>query len=351
MHRLINKLSKMKRISLIGLSILFLLFIGFVDWITGFELSISIFYLIPITLTAWFIHRRAGIILAMMSITIWLTSDLINSPSYSHPIVPYWNTLIMLGIFIAFAVLLSTLKSAVERENIMALSIQKSLLPQKNPEILGFRIYAIWQPTRVVSGDYYDFINLTNNNLGISLADVCGHGFPAALLMSNIQATLRIIAGHNHSPKEICDHLNSIMINYVMPEKFTSFFYGVLNAEKKEFTYSNAGHPPPIIIRNNGEIYHLSNGGLLLGVEPNASYQQAKVQLEKGDVLLLYTDGILETRNAFGEEFGESRLIDICKKNIHLSENDFGKNILTIINKFSNDNIEDDITLVIISVD
>jgi phosphoserine phosphatase RsbU/P len=341
----------MKSVPLISFSILFLLCIGLVDWITGFELSISIFYLIPIALCAWFISWRVGLMLALMSTTVWFFSDLIGSPSYSHPIISYWNTLVMLGIFVVFAWLLSVLKGVVERENIMALSIQKSLLPQKYPEILGFRIYAIWQPTRVVSGDYYDFINLTNNNLGVSLADVCGHGFPAALLMSNIQATLRIIAGHNHSPKEICDHLNSIMINYMMPEKFTSFFYGVLNAENKEFTYSNAGHPPPIIIRNNGEIYHLSNGGLLLGVDPNASYQQVTVQLEKGDVLLLYTDGILETRNAFGEEFGESRLIDICKKNTHLSENDFGKNILTTINKFSNDDIDDDITLVIMFVD
>ncbi len=351
MNKLFNKLSKMKRISLISLSILLLLFIGFVDWITGAELSISIFYLIPIALCAWFIHRWAGIMLALMSITIWFLSDFINTPSYSHPIIPYWNSLIMLGIFVVFALLLSKLKDAFERENTLALNIQKSLLPQKSPAIAGYKIFSIWEPTRVVSGDYYDFINLTNNNLGISLADVCGHGFPAALLMSNIQATSRIIASHNHSPQEVCNYLNKIMIDYVMPEKFTSFFYGILEAEKRKLTYSNAGHPPPIVLRKNEKIDHLSCGGFLLGVDSNATYQQETVHLEKGDVILFYTDGIVETRNSLGKEFGENRLIDFCKKHKHLPENKFNKTILSTLNKFSNSNIDDDITLVVISVD
>ena len=298
-----------------------------------------------------FVIGLFGIFLALMSTIIWFLSDLFNSTSYSHLIIPYWNSLIMLGIFIVFVTLLSALKDAFERENIMALNIQKSLLPQKTPKISGFRIFPIWQPTRVVSGDYYDFVNFTNNKFGISLADVCGHGFPAALLMSNVQATFRIIAFHDYTPKEVCNKLNKIMVDYRMPEKFTSFFYGILDSEKREFTYSNAGHPPPIILRSNGEIDHLSTGGLLLGVDPNAIYQESIVKLENGDVILLYTDGIVETRNDFYEEFGENRLIDFCKKNIHLSENNFGKNILTTIDKFSKGNIDDDITMVVILVD
>jgi serine phosphatase RsbU (regulator of sigma subunit) len=348
--KLFNRVSKLGTVSLIGISFLFLLIIGFGDWVTGAELSISIFYLIPIALSAWFIHRWAGIMLALMSIIIWFFADIFNSPYYSHPVIPYWNSLIMFGFFIVFALLLSALKNAFERENILALNIQKSLLPQKNPDVSGFKIFTIWQPTRVVGGDYYDFIHLKENNLGIALADVCGHGFPAALLMSNVQASFRIIASHDHSPREVCNHLNIIMNSYLMPEKYTSFFYGILDTQEKKFVYANAGHPFPIIIRSNGEINYLTNGGLLLGVNPNTSYEQSAINLEKGDVLLLYTDGIVETRNAVGEEFGENRLIDFCKTNMNMEEINFRENILATLNKFSNSNIDDDITLVVVFV-
>ncbi|HEX9251802.1 MAG TPA: SpoIIE family protein phosphatase, partial [Ignavibacteriaceae bacterium] len=288
MNKLINKISKMNRTSLIGSSILLLCFIGFIDWSTGTELSISIFYLIPIAICAWFVNKWTGVVLAIISITIWFLSDYFDSSSYNHPITPYWNALIMLGIFVLVSELLSALKRVIDRENILALNIQKNLLPGKNPEISDYKVFSIWEPTRVVSGDYYDFIQLKENVLGISLADVCGHGFPAALLMSNVQATFRIIAGHNHAPKEVCDHLNSILISYNMPDKFTSFFYGILDAENKEFTYSNAGHPPPIILRANGKIDRLSVGGFLLGVNPIAKYEQETVYIESGDIILLY---------------------------------------------------------------
>jgi len=182
MHNLFNKLDKMKRTTLIILSILLLLGIGFIDWITGAELSISIIYLIPIAICAWFINRWAGLGISVFSIAIWFFSDFFSSTSYNHPITPYWNAVVMLGIFILVSLLLSTLRSVFDRENTMSLDIQKSLLPQKNPEIAGFKISSIWEPTKVVSGDYYDFINLQDNNVGIVLADVCGHGFPAALI-------------------------------------------------------------------------------------------------------------------------------------------------------------------------
>ncbi len=351
MDKLITILSKKNKTSLISLSILLLLFIGFVDWVTGIELSVSIFYLIPIAISAWFISKNAGILFSILSTSIWFFSDILNSHLYRHPLIPSWNTLVMLGFFIVITLLLAKLKYTIDSENNLALNIQKSLLPQNNPQAPGYRIFSIWEPTKVVGGDYYDFINLSDNKIGISLADVCGHGFPAALLMSNIQATFRIVAEHNHSPQEVCNYLNLIMFNYRMPEKFTSFFYGILDPENKLFTYSNAGHPPPIILRDNGEIEHLSLGGFLLGVEPNTIYEQSTVKLNKGDKILFFTDGIIETRNKRSKEFGESRLIEFCYKNMQLQEEDFKKEILATLNMYSNNNIDDDITLIIISVD
>ncbi len=348
MHSIINKISTLSLPLLITLSSLLLITIGCIDWITGNELSISIFYLIPISISSWFINKYAGILFAVFGAVIWLISDIMDSNSVTRPIIPYWNALVMLSFFIVLAVLLSTLKSVIERENNLALNIQKSLLPQYIPAVSNFRILTLWEPAQNVSGDYYDFINLSWKNLGICLADVCGHGIPAALLMSNIQATFRIVASHDHSPGEVCTHLNTVMLNYSTQEKYTSFFYGIMDIEKKEFTYSNAGHPPPIIIHNSGEITRLSAGGILLGIDSDALYEEETVQIEKGDILLLYTDGIIETRNPLGEEFGEKRFIEIIQKDKNHSEDYLQKGLLKSLTDFSNGNIDDDITLIIV---
>ena len=351
MFKFLNKLSRLKKVSIIMISFFILFFISAIDWITGTELSVSIFYLIPVALIAWFTSKKLGVFFAFFTSIMWFLADLFSSHSYSHPLIPYWNTFVMVGIFISFSLLLSTLKNVIDNENKMASDIQRNLLPKINPQIPGCKIISVWEPTRVVSGDYYDFISLNQNKLEIALSDVCGHGFPAALLMSNLQAIFRITAVHNHSPKEVCKHLNDVLIDYEIAEKFTSFFYGILDIEKKEFTYSNAGHPPPIILRGEKEIIHLSNGGLLLGVDPNALYEQSTIKLEHGDSILFYTDGIVETRNLLGEEFGESRLIDFYQKNKNLDEYNFKQNFLDDINKFSSSNIDDDITLVVFSIE
>jgi sigma-B regulation protein RsbU (phosphoserine phosphatase) len=170
------------------------------------------------------------------------------------------------------------------------------------------------------------------------------------LLMSNLQATFRAIAAHDHSPLEVCEHLNNLMINYTIPDKYTSFFYGVLNVERKSLTYSNAGHPPPIVLRNNGDIEKLYSNGFLLGVDPVAAYKESVTEMVKGDVLLLYTDGIIETRNPAGEEFGENRLIEILQENLSMQENELNSTIIKTLETFSKGNIDDDITMVIVFV-
>jgi serine phosphatase RsbU (regulator of sigma subunit) len=351
MNKFFNKASRLNKPLVFILTVVSLLLIGLLDLDTGVEVSISIFYLIPIAISSWFLTRWMGVVFSFLSAIFFFLADFLSSRSYSHPLTPYWNALVMLGTFILFAQLLTALKIAIEKENIMALRTQKSLLPQKDPEIPGYRIFSIWQPTKVVSGDSYDFITLSDNRLGISLADVCGHGYPAAILMSNLQAAFRIIADNHQSPENVCNNLNRIISNYNINDKFTSFFYGILDTDNKKFIYSNAGHPPPIILRSTGDILHLSVSGLLLGVTNEASYQLEKIQLEKGDIMFLYTDGIIETRNYAGDEFGESRMIELLKNCLHLPVNDFRKKVLDTIDKFGNGNIDDDITLLVVSLD
>jgi serine phosphatase RsbU (regulator of sigma subunit) len=350
MNKLINKISDLNKPLLFILTVLILLLIGFLDLITGVEVSISIFYLIPVGISSWFINELTGFFISLLSSVVFYLADLLASHSYRHPLTPYWNALVMLGTFILFSKLLLELKKAIEKENIMALQTQQSLLPQKDPEICGYSILSIWQPAKVVSGDSYDFVHLNDNRLGISLADTCGHGYPAALLMSNLQASFRIIADNHQSPERVCSNLNKIITSYEIGNKFISFFYGILDTKNRMFIYSNAGHPPPIVLRSSGDIHYLSRGGLLFGVNSEASYELDKVYLGKGDRIFLFTDGIIETRNSAEEEFGEGRMIELLKKCSNLPVNDFRKRVLETINKFGNGNIADDITLLVVSV-
>ena len=350
MNKLIDKVSELNKPLLFILTVLILLLIGFLDLITGVEASISIFYLIPIAISSWFLNEWMGLFISLFSSIVFYLADLLGSPSYRHPLTPYWNALVMLGTFILFSKLLSELKKVMEKENIMALQTQQSLLPKKDPVVSGFSILSIWQPAKAVSGDGYDFIPLNENKLGISLADACGHGYPAALLMSNLQASSRIIADRYRSPEKVCNNLNKIITGYEIDNKFISFFYGILDTKNKIFVYSNAGHPSPIVLRSNGDILYLSRGGLLFGVNSEASYELDKVHLKKGDRIFLFTDGIIETRNSAGEEFGEGRMIELLKKCSCLPINDFRKKVLETINRFGNGNIADDITLLVVSV-
>jgi serine phosphatase RsbU (regulator of sigma subunit) len=350
MNQLINKISELNKPLLFILTSLILLLIGFLDLITGVEVSISIFYLIPIAISSYFINELTGFFVSLLSSVVFYLADLFASHSYRHPLTPYWNALVMLGTFILFSKLLSELKKAIEKENIMALQTQQSLLPQKDPEICGYSILSIWQPAKVVSGDSYDFIPFGENKLGISLADTCGHGYPAALLMSNLQASFRIIADNHRSPEKVCSNLNKIITSYEIGNKFISFFYGILDTNNRTFIYSNAGHPPPIVLRSTGDNLYLSRGGLLFGVNSEAPYELDKVHLEKGDRIFLFTDGIIETRNSAGEEFGEDRMLELLKRCIKLPVNDFRKKVLDTINRFGNGYIADDITLLVVSV-
>lgn len=347
--KLINRLSRLSASSVIVISAVCLIIIGLVDEFIDIELSVSILYLIPIAIASWFTKKWAGIIFAFAGTMVWLVDDLLTSRSIWHPLFSYWNAIIMLGIFILFALLLSELKKIITNERTLALDVQKSLLPQNTPEVNTFIIRVIWEPTRVVSGDYYDFIEMDHSSFGVCLADVTGHGYPAALLMSNLQAVFRNLANRHNSPHTVAAELNQIIFNSIIPEKFTTFFYGILNAEKMEIYYSNAGHPPPLIIRKE-KIYRLSTGGLLLGFSNNSVYEETSFPLESGDIILFYTDGILEARDPKGEEFGEKRFIDFCRDNIKLPEAEFRKLILETLDKFTHSIMDDDITLVLVTV-
>ena len=199
-----------------------------------------------------------------------------------------------------------------EQEMKRAREIQQSLLPKDIPQILGFDVAAAWQPARMVGGDHFDVLRLTDSRLAVCIADVSGKGVSAALLMANVQATVRAFARETESPARICSRVNSVLCGNIADGKFISFFYGILDTAKHSFEYCDAGHPGPILISKDS-VQHLRVDGAVLGVFPEWKYEDARIELNSGDRMLLFTDGITEASNGAGEEFGEDQLAATAK--------------------------------------
>lgn len=243
-------------------------------------------------------------------------------------------------------------KERMEKELEVAKEIQRSLLPSKNPTHDMFDFAGANLSSFQVGGDYYDFLQLGSDSLGVAIGDVTGKGVPAALLMANLHAYLHAQA-ENHKPiSAMMDQLNhAVHASAGSTNKFITFFYGYLNLENKSFIFSNAGHNYPIIFHKNGEKDYLEKGGLPLGMFPGAPYEEDTVTLAPGDLLVMYTDGVSEALNPNDEDFGEERLEMLVADNRHLSANELLDLILAELEKFTAGTPQsDDITLVLVKV-
>lgn len=200
-------------------------------------------------------------------------------------------------------------KKRLEDELNLARTIQKGLLPQELPPIEGFDITGMSVSSKQIGGDYYDVIPLGNDEWMLVIADVSGKGTPAALLMANTQAALRALAPLNLPLPSMVSRINDLLYANTSSDKFVTFFCGRLNSREKTFTFCNAGHNPPLLLRADGTLEGLSEGGLILGImETLMPYEEKTVPLDCGDVLLCYTDGVSEALNGENEEFTEERL-------------------------------------------
>jgi len=236
-----------------------------------------------------------------------------------------------------------------EEELKRAREIQQMLLPNKLPQLPGAQISGAWQPAREVSGDYFDVIQLDEKRVGICVGDVAGKGITAALLMANLQASFRAFATADATPQVVCTKLNKFLCANIATGKFVSFFYAVLDAEKRTLVYENAGHCPGLLIRENGEIESLRGGGAVLGALPDWVYRDYAVQLQPGDKLLLWTDGITEAENAQLEEFGEERLLEAARAR-DATALDTQRAIMQGVTAFCGGNFRDDATLLVLRV-
>ncbi len=213
-------------------------------------------------------------------------------------------------------------KKRLEGQLEVARQVQLELLPARDPELQGYDISAYNYPTEEVSGDYYDWVKIFDDQIGLVIADVSGKGVPAALLMAFLRASLRAATHIGYSP-----HISMAKVNYLLWEsiernQFVTAFYGILDATNKTLSYTNAGHNPPLLLDKDGNAKFIDKGSLPLGMFKDTRYHEYYLTTEPGDVLVLYTDGVTEAQNSHGEEFGRTRLAEAARANQQLSARD-----------------------------
>ncbi len=240
----------------------------------------------------------------------------------------------------------------LRRDLALAAEVQKRLLPERPPDTAIGALAGMSLPARTVGGDYYDFIDVGDHRIGIALADVTGKGIAAALIMSAVQASLRIIASDGDIPlTELVAKLNRFLHRSTASNSYATFFYAQLDERHRQLRYVNAGHNPPYLVRSVGEISELSTGGAVIGLFPHLSYDEATVDLEPGDVVVAFTDGVTEALNANEEEFGEERLKDLLRHVVHLSAGEISSAIASELRNWIQDAAQyDDLTFLVLKV-
>ena len=199
-------------------------------------------------------------------------------------------------------------RERLEQELRVARVVQQTLLPKELPELAGWQVAAYWQPAQAVSGDFYDFINLPDGNLGIVEADVTGKGVPAALVMASARGILRVAAEQDPaSPGKVLAHVNELLCPDIPPSMFVTCLYGVLNPHTGRFIFANAGHNLPAKCTVEA-VVELRATGMPLGLLPEMTYDEHETILAPGESLLIYSDGLVEAHNPQGEMFGFPRL-------------------------------------------
>jgi sigma-B regulation protein RsbU (phosphoserine phosphatase) len=241
----------------------------------------------------------------------------------------------------------ATEKARMEREMQLAAEIQRALLPEAMQSGPHFDVAASSIPCRAIGGDFFDYFNLSDGHFGFTLGDVAGKGPSAALLTAMIQGAFAAQVTAMDSPAALMAHINRTLIRRAIQSRFVTVMYGVL-APDGRLTYSNAGHNPPILVGRNG-VRRLETGGLILGLFPHATYEEETLQLEDGDTLVVFSDGVTEALNVTGEEFGEERLLPCINEHCGCATDVLLDRILATVRTFAATAVQnDDVTALVL---
>jgi len=239
---------------------------------------------------------------------------------------------------------------SIENELEIAREIQSSILPGCAPELKSLRINAAYRPMTAVAGDFYEFVPVDQNRVGFLVADVSGHGVPAALIAAMIKVAMQSVVSSAHDPPEVLRGLNRILSGQLRGQ-LISAAYLWLATEIRKASYSAAGHPPLLCWRE-GKLERIESNGLLFGVRSDSDYPVCEMPLHSGDRFLLYTDGVVEPENAVGEPFGDRKLEQVVRNNHSLPPSELSEQLLSEIRHWQPASVtqQDDITLIIIDV-
>lgn len=256
-----------------------------------------------------------------------------------------WTTMLplyIIGISVFSLVYANYVNEQKDREELerkqvelkSAHEIQNSFLPTHPPVIPGYDIHACAYPAREVGGDFYDYISFDDGRFGFVIADVSGKSVPAAIFMALSCTMVRVLARWIPQPNLAAEQVNSLITRYAESGMFFSMFYGVISPDHRVMEYVNAGHPPPVLLKQNGEVVELYRTGSIIGFLEHQIYKKAEIVLEEGDLLVCYSDGATEAKNSDGDMFGKSRLYEVIANSRSRSAERISGSIIDEINHF-----------------
>ncbi len=240
-------------------------------------------------------------------------------------------------------------KGRLEHELNLARQIQQGLLPRRKPEVSGYEVEALWQSAREMAGDFYDYFSLTPDSFGVVIADVSDKGAPSALFMAVARTMIRSYAFAGASPRDTIGHTNDLILDDAESGMFVTVYHSVFQRDGQSI-HINAGHNPALICRAaTGETHLMPRGGRAVGWFPDNPLHETQLQLQPGDVMVYYTDGLTDAENPQGENFGEARLAAAVREGLGGSAADILNHIVVAVEHFANGVVPfDDLTLVIV---
>jgi phosphoserine phosphatase RsbU/P len=242
-------------------------------------------------------------------------------------------------------------KRRLDSELAVARQVQRSLLPERDPEIPGFDISGVTVPCEEISGDYYDFIPFPNHQLGIVIADVSGKGVPAALIMASFRASLRAQVRNDFAIRDILRKVNYLLWESIAGYQYVTAIYGVLDPHSRRLSFADAGHNPMLLLHADGTVEEVSCGNTVLGIFEDRQYEECFRTLHPGDILVLYTDGVTEASRD-GVEFGTAGIVDTIRKLKALPARNIARGLYAEVKEYSGQSVlDDDLTVVVIKVD
>jgi sigma-B regulation protein RsbU (phosphoserine phosphatase) len=348
------------------------------EWAKGFTAASYFGWFFSFFLALFLVVELASVVIGIRlarSITravhnLYLGTQRVREGDFSHRIEVYGNDqLAELGS--SFNRMTENLESLVqvakEKERLqseleIAREVQNQLFPRSTPASKSLRLQAACAPARLVSGDYYDYLNLEDSQIALAVGDVAGKGISAALLMATVQSTMRtqLRAGRERaatagnggraatlSTAALVSRLNQQLYTYTPPEKFATFYFAIYDDDTGVMTYTNAGHLPPILV-HNGVPSRLEVTGTVVGAFSFSEYSESSVQLDPGDLLVCFTDGITEPENEFGEMFGEDRLTEVVVKNFDRDSSEIVSAVMESVRMWTGSpELQDDMTMLL----